>query len=182
MNIRHFGAKRPKTGSSLSPTNSSIAPGRQTICCTTTPSIRACGCAARTRASSAAVSARTCSESGTNSVIGSTQGPVTSSNPIWQRAADWSAKAQSLVRVMKIRLVVFLQHGRHETIDISPVVSPRIASASAATGQRSSKSAIGAASAAWKMSQPQNAWPVLVPGASLLRRCRDKPSPHSYYG
>ena len=131
MNIRHFGAKRPKTGSSLSPTNSSIAPGRQTICCTTTPSIRACGCAARTRASSAAVSARTCSESGTNSVIGSTQGPVTSSNPIWQRAADWSTKAQGLVRVMKIRLFVFLQHGRHETIDISPVVSPRIASASA---------------------------------------------------
>jgi hypothetical protein len=32
---------------------------------------------------------------------------------------------------MKIRLFVFLQHGRHETIDISPVVSPRIASASA---------------------------------------------------
>src|SRR3984893_230041 len=50
-------------------------------------------------------------ESGTNSVIGSTQGPVTSSNPIWQRAADWSAKAQSLARVMKIRLLVFLQHG-----------------------------------------------------------------------
>ena len=70
-------------------------------------------------------------ESGTNSVIGSTQGPVTSSNPICQSAADWSAKAQSLVRVMKIRLLVFLQHGRHETIDISPVVSPRIASASA---------------------------------------------------
>ena len=69
-------------------------------------------------------------ESGTNSLIGSTQGPVTSSNPIWQRAADWSAKAQSLVRVMKIRLLVFLQHERHETIDISPVVSPRIATAS----------------------------------------------------
>jgi hypothetical protein len=32
---------------------------------------------------------------------------------------------------MKIRLLVFLQHGRHETIDISHVVSPRIASASA---------------------------------------------------
>src|SRR6266403_2617238 len=79
--------------------------------------------ARRSRGTEVSNPAPSSGESGTNSVIGSTQGPVTSSNLIWQRAADWSAKAQSLVRVMKIRLLVFLQHGRHETIDISPVVS-----------------------------------------------------------